>query len=418
MRKVTCALVMGLMVGGCGGGDEAQKPPATPSSPPVAAVDTSSPPAAGTPSSTPAKPKPSPAELQAATLKAMNDARNAHDAKKVASLFAEDAVVSFAGLPDEHGRAEIEKGNQHLFDGYKDSKYWMTRTWTKKDMVAIEWAWSGTNNGEIMGMKPTEKPAGAFGFSVLWFNDDGLVKREDAFMDMATVMAQLTGKGKARAIPTPSSSVEAHTAKDSPDEAKNIDLVKGMYAGLDGKKEADFIGPMADDIEYNDLTAPESMKGKGEAKKFFGMFTKAFPDGKSNVTNVFAAEDFVIAEVNLTGTHKGQFGPFAATKKPVNMHAAEIFQVKDGKVIRGWTFANNAEFLTQIGVIKPPAPPKTGAAPAPAAVGAPGAKPADKTSPTTMDKTSPSVLDKTSPTSADKTSPTGADKTSPTNVKK
>jgi len=392
------------MVGGCGGGDEAQKPPETPPSPPVAAVATTSPPAAAAPAPAPAAAKPTLAELETQNGKAMLEARNAHDAKKVASLYADDAVVTMAGMPEQHGRADVEKESQQLFDGYKDSKFWASRVFVKKDMVVLEWGWSGTNNGEMMGMKATNKQAGTAGLSVMWFNDDGLIKKENVYMDMATVMAQLTGKGKARAVPTPPASVEVHTSKDGADEAKNMDLVKGMYAGLDSRKEADFLGPMTDDVEYNDYTAPQATKGKGEVKKFFTMFTKAFPDGKSATMNMFGADDFVVGEVNLTGTHKGQFGPFAATKKPVSLHAAEIFQVKDGKVVRGWTYANNAEFLTEIGALKAPTPP---AAAAPKTTSAMGKSVADVTKPAggKSDKASPNAMDKASPNTMDKASP-------------
>jgi steroid delta-isomerase-like uncharacterized protein len=344
------------------GGDEAAKPPVTPVPPtPVATVTAPMPTmtAAVTPPA-----KPTQAELLAAAAKGVVEAMNAHDAKKYAALYTEDATVTVPGMPEQHGRADIEKNVQGFFDGFKDLKFWIVSTWQKGDMAFVEWGWSGTNTGEFMGMKATEKQAGALGLSAIWFTADGQMKKDDRYSDAATLMTQLGHvKGKARPVPTaPASPVpDMHVAKGTPDEDKNVETVKAFYGSFESKKEADFLAPMADDIEYADMTMPENMKGKDAGKKFFAMFTKALPDLKVTVSNAAGVEDMVIVENAFAGTHKGQLGPFAATKKPVNMHSIDLFQLKDGKIVKGWTFANNAEFLTQIGVMKAP-----GAAAAPA----------------------------------------------------
>jgi steroid delta-isomerase-like uncharacterized protein len=319
-------------------------PPATPTAAPTT-----------TASATPPAAKPTQAELQMAAAKSVVEAMNAHDAKKYAALFTDDATVMIPGMPELHGRADIEKQVQGFFDGFKDMKFWIASTWQKGDMSFVQWGWSGTNTGEFMGMKSTEKPAGGLGMSAIWFNADGAMKKENRYFDAAGIMTQLGHvKGKARPVPTATATPEMHAAKSTPDEDKNVEVVKAMEASMESKKEADFLMSMADDIEYADMSAPENSKGKGEAKKFFGMFTKAIPDMKVAVSNATGVEDFVILESNVTGTHKGQLGPFAATKKPVNLHGIDIFQLKDGKVVKGWSFANNVELLTQIGVMKAP----------------------------------------------------------------
>jgi steroid delta-isomerase-like uncharacterized protein len=353
MRKGIGALVLGVSLAACGG-DEAAKPPETPLPPTPVATVTAAP--TTTASATPPAPKPTQAELQMTAAKNVTDAMNAHDAKKYAALYTDDATVMIPGMPELHGRADIEKQVQGFYDGFKDMKFWIVATWQKGDVSFVEWGWSGTNTGEFMGMKPTEKQAGGLGLSAIWFNADGAMKKENRYFDAATTMTQLGAiKGKARAIPTPAASVEMHSAKGTPEEDKNVEAVKTMEAAFETKKEADFLASMSDDVEYADMAMPENSKGKGEAKKFFGMFTKAIPDMKNTISNATGVEDFVIVESNITGTHKGQLGPFAATKKPVNIHGIDIFQMKDGKVVKGWTFGNNAELLTQIGVMKPPA---------------------------------------------------------------
>jgi steroid delta-isomerase-like uncharacterized protein len=113
------------------------------------------------------------------------------------------------------------------------------------------------------------------------------------------------------------------------------------------------------------------MKGKNDAKKFFEMMTKAFPDVKVEVQKVWAFGDFVVAENVMTGTQKGDFMGIKATKKPINLHGVDVIQLKDGKAVHGWSYANGMEMASQLGLMdkKPaaaPAPaPKGTAAPAP-----------------------------------------------------
>jgi steroid delta-isomerase-like uncharacterized protein len=389
MRSVCGALVLGLVVSACGG-DEASKPPEMPAAPPPVAVVT---PPAPVEVAAPVAAKPTLGELLAANGKARTDAMAAHDAAKVAATYSEDAVVTSPGMPDAHGRGEIQASWQSRFDAFKDSKGWASRVWIKNDTVVVEWGWAGTNTGDFMGMKPTEKQVGQMGVSVMTYGADGLVKKENAYMDGVTMMTQMgLAKGKVRPIPTaPSGPPEMHMAKGTPEEDKNVELMKTMYTAMENKKEADFLGTLSEDVEYNDMTMPEGMKGKTEAKKYFGMITKALPDLKTPATTSMGVEDFAIVEFNMTGTQKGPMGPIAATKKPVNLHGVDIFQIKDGKMVRGWTYANNTELLSQLGLLRAPVSAKTTTTATTTTTTAkkpatPGAKPATPATPATPPK--------------------------------
>lgn len=361
MRKVCVGLLLGFSAFACGGGEDTTAPPQPPPPPPVASMP-ATPPAASTASAPATPPKPSMAEMQQSTMKAITDAMNAHDSAKFAASFADDATVTWGGMPDQHGRADIAKVADQFYTAFKDLKFWVSRVWMKGDMVAVEWGWNGTNTGDFMGGKPTEKQAGTMGLSIDWFGEDGLIKKEDRYADMATVAAQLgMSKAKARAVPTPAASVEAHAAKGTPDEEKNVDLVKAIDASFEAKKEADFLAGLSDDVQWDDETMPDAMKGKDSAKKFFGMFTKAFPDMKFTIGATMGVEDFAIVESTMTGTQKGALGPLPPSKKPVSVHGVDIVQIKDGKAAHGWSYMNNAELLMQIGAMKPPAAAKPAA---------------------------------------------------------
>jgi steroid delta-isomerase-like uncharacterized protein len=335
-----------------------------------------------------AKPKETLGQLEEKAGRAYVEAMNAHDAKKLASLYTDSAVVKVAGAPaDNVGRDGIEKGYTGLFTAFPDFKTAPTRIWVKNDVVVAEWVMNGTHQGDLWGMKGTEKKVGLQGIDVMWFTPEGMIKEQHTYFDGATMFSQIgASPAKARpipAIPTAPPTVVGMGAA-GPDEAKNAAALDALTAALDGKKEADFLGGLADTVEYDDYTMPQGMKGKADGKKFFKEVTTGFPDAKHTPLNTWAVGDFVVSEGQMTGTHKGSFFGMAPTKKAVTLKSLAVFQLKDGKVTRGWNYANGADFMMQIGKMpapKPAAAAAAGAKPGAAAPAAAGAKPADTKAP-------------------------------------
>jgi steroid delta-isomerase-like uncharacterized protein len=235
-----------------------------------------------------------------------------------------------------------------------------SRTWTKGDMVVIEWVATGTQSKEWMGIPATEKPWGVQGCSVIWYNQDGLITKDHRYFDVGTILSQLgVSKQKARAIPAIPSSTEAHVSKGDPSEDKEAEWLKSVNTTIEKHDVKAFLDGLTEDTLYDDYTMPTTMKGKAPAKTFIESFTKAFPDIKFDVANAFGVEDFAIQEYVMNGTQKAPLtmGPgmtIPNTKKSISYHSLDIMQVKDGKCVHGYTYANGAEFATQLGLMPPP----------------------------------------------------------------
>jgi steroid delta-isomerase-like uncharacterized protein len=362
--------LLGIFVNACGGDDT--PPPKAPETPPPAV--TTPPTVATADPPKPVDPPKSPMELQKATAQGIGQAMNDHDAKKLSSFYTDGATVKIAGAPQESsGREAIAQSYDKLFTAFPDFKSAANRVFVKGDTVAVEWAFNGTHKGDLWGMKGTEKPVGTQGMDVNWFTPEGLVKEQHVYYDGGTILSQAgISKQKSRPIPTLPTKPEVIVSNGGPEEAKNIEVVKGFTAALDAKKEADFVGFMSDDVQYDDYTQPAGMKGKADAKKFIKEMSTGFPDAKHTITNTLAVNDYVISESTMEGTHKGSFFGIPATKKSVNVKSVSIFKIKDGKMVQGWTYANGADFAMQLGLM-----PKPGAAPAGKAP-VTSAKPADK----------------------------------------
>lgn len=380
MRRVSLLLSAAVLFSlsalpACGG---EEPPPVTPQ--PTA---TQPPPPAPTPEPKPEVTAPAPkkslVELQQENLETALKGLNGHDPKMFASVYADNGVINVAGLNEVSGREAITQNMAEWFETFKDIKLGFSRVWVKGDTMVLEWVINGKHTGELFGVKGKEQPIGHYGLSVVTFNQDGKVVRENRYGELGAVMTQIGeggaggGKGpkaKPRPIPEVPKNPEPFGAKGTPEEEKQLEVAKKLLTSLEEKKEADFTGLLTDDMEHDGLFHLETSKGKDGAKKFFKQFTTAFPDAKFEVTKAVAIGDYVIAESTLKATHKGQLGTIAPTKRPVTLHLVDILKMKDGKIARAWTYQNSLELQHQLGLFDV----KAGNVPASQAV--PATKPA------------------------------------------
>jgi ketosteroid isomerase-like protein len=288
----------------------------------------------------------------------MHDAFNAHDAKKVASFCAEGCVVASYGQPDAHGRDEVAKSLQQLFDTFGDARSAPLRAWSKGDVVVSEIAWAGTMTGDFMGMKATGKPVGQVRARVVWFDDGGLVKEMHEYADDAGLLAQMEGKKSAPPVPVlPANAPEQHAAKGSPDDDRLAEWAGAGDVAFSKDDPKAVLATIADDGDYwINFSGAQAMKGKKENEKGLAAWFKAFPDQKWTTANAWGIDGFGIVEHTMSGTQKGPLGPLVASNKPVSSwHWLDIVQpAADGKIQHGWGYANLVELMQQTGALKPP----------------------------------------------------------------
>ncbi|MBX3204809.1 MAG: ester cyclase [Labilithrix sp.] len=346
IHLVFVALAAFAPVLGCGGEEPQPVAPQHPVTPPPP------PPVEPAKPEPPPPPKPSMAELQKEAIGEALKGLNGQDPKKFASVYADDGVITVAGLNEVSGRSAIEQNMTEWFETFKDVKLAFSRVWVKNEVLVLEWVINGKHHGELFGVKGTEQPIGHYGLSVVTVNPEGKVASEHRYGELGTVMTQVGGaKAKARPIPAIPAAPETIMSTSTPDEEKNVEVAKSVLASLEGgKKEAEFTNLLADDIEQDGLFHLEMSKGKDGAKKFYKSFTTAFPDAKFETTKTLAIGDYAIVESVLKGTHKGALGTIQPTKKPVALHIVDIFKIKDGKVARAWTYQNSLEMQQQLGL--------------------------------------------------------------------
>ncbi|MGA2447721.1 MAG: ester cyclase [Polyangiaceae bacterium] len=362
MRSIILAAITVTTFGvvGCGGEEPVPvTPPAPPPAPSVTA--TASAPPAPTETAAPAPPpKPALSDLIPQTLKGIADAVNAHDAKKVATYYTDEAIVSAYGYPATNGRDGVAGMLQAMFAVFSDLKFAAPRIWIKGNVAVVETVSSGTMTGDFLAIKATKKPAGNQGVFVYSFNDDGLVKESRHYSDDAGLLAQFKGAKGAPPVPVvPTSPPEVHVAKGTPDEDKLADWARSIddVAGKGDVPAAAALVSDDGDVWINVAAAPAA-KGKKDVGKALGVWTKAFADQKWSTTNAWGIDGYAIIEHSVSATQKAGFGTLPTSSKAISgWHWITILQpTADNKIAHSWAYANAMEAGEQTGALKLPVP--------------------------------------------------------------
>ena len=117
---------------------------------------------------------------------------NAHDAKAVAAVFAEDAqIVDVAAGTVIRGREAIRDSAIARFTGFPDFSLEKRTLLIDGNANADRWIMRGTHTGDFMGISPSGHSVEVHGSTFSEFNDGGLVIRDTHYIDLATFLRQL-----------------------------------------------------------------------------------------------------------------------------------------------------------------------------------------------------------------------------------
>lgn len=125
------------------------------------------------------------------------DAYNSGDIDAFMAFYADDAVVSYPGIPDGtiRGHDAIRANWSSQRDSFPDSHITSEVLVVEGDTVADEFTYAGTSTGPVTmpdgtTIAPTGRHIEMRGMQLLRLRD-GKVVRHDLFMDSAVMMAQM-----------------------------------------------------------------------------------------------------------------------------------------------------------------------------------------------------------------------------------
>jgi steroid delta-isomerase-like uncharacterized protein len=131
----------------------------------------------------------------------------------------------------------------------------------------------------------------------------------------------------------------------------------GIAAWDDHKSDA-FVELLADNFVWTDVTVPEPMRTRDEARRYVEAWFTAFPDMEVKRTHRIVSDEEVAAELEFTGTNNGELamggGTMPATGKPVKGKGAYFARVENGKITKFNTYPDVAGMLMQLGFLSQP----------------------------------------------------------------
>ena len=117
---------------------------------------------------------------------------NAHDADGIADLYADTATLRDAANPDNvaSGRDGIIARTRMILHGFSDARLELLTRLIDDDLVATEWRFTGTHDGEFLGVPATGQTTENIGASVSRVGPDGRIATETAYWDLASFLRQ------------------------------------------------------------------------------------------------------------------------------------------------------------------------------------------------------------------------------------
>lgn len=226
---------------------------------------------------------------------------------------------------------------EDLLASLDDPQVTIGREWSAPEARVTEWLLTGSS---------TAGPAraGVVGASVRTFDAQGKTTALRIYVDVLTLRAQLglAAVPEGMKIRAPAEHLDfgsgTHKIGDSLRENNNLQLADQVWAAMEKHDAAQALSFSADTYIYEDYAAPLPLD-KSETQAMVGRFLKAVENFRLEKPVQFAAGEFVITEMSETMSLAG---------KPIRLHALDVKQIIDGRVVREWQYSNALELLGQL----------------------------------------------------------------------
>jgi steroid delta-isomerase-like uncharacterized protein len=105
---------------------------------------------------------------------------------------------------------------------------------------------------------------------------------------------------------------------------------------------------------YEIVPTGDVFDGTEEVMRYYDETRKAFPDQRNQNVTMHHAEDSVIVEFDLLGTHLGSFRGLPPTGRSFQCRTLAIFEFEGEKIVCERVYFDSATILRQLGVAHDP----------------------------------------------------------------
>lgn len=117
------------------------------------------------------------------------------------------------------------------------------------------------------------------------------------------------------------------------------------------------VADLADDFEQVDVPSGRTSRGPDGFRQLNLFFAEGFPDGRTEITNVFATEDQVVVEFTGRGTNTGPLhmptGDIPPTGRRAELRFCNVSKIRGGKIVSSHIYYDVMTMLQQLGLVPP-----------------------------------------------------------------
>jgi steroid delta-isomerase-like uncharacterized protein len=122
----------------------------------------------------------------------------------------------------------------------------------------------------------------------------------------------------------------------------------------ENRHEFDVTMATFDHPRYEIIATGDVHDGKAEVAAYFKETREAFPDQRNELIALHHADDAVIVEFDLKGTHNGSFRGLPPTGRSFTCRMVAIFVFEDDRLVCERVYFDSATILRQLGIAHDP----------------------------------------------------------------
>ena len=99
---------------------------------------------------------------------------------------------------------------------------------------------------------------------------------------------------------------------------------------------------------YELVATGETFDGEAQVREYFARSRAVFPDQRNELIALHHADDAVIVEFYLLGTHHGKLGELEPTGREIRVRMASVFVFEDERLLCERAYFDQATILAQL----------------------------------------------------------------------
>jgi steroid delta-isomerase-like uncharacterized protein len=122
---------------------------------------------------------------------------------------------------------------------------------------------------------------------------------------------------------------------------------------MESENRLDFDTTIAtfDHPRYELVGTGQVFDGEEQVRKYYAASRAAFPDQRNEIHSLRHADDAVVVEFDLLGTHLGTFAGFDPTGRTFRCRMAAIFEFDGDRIVCERIYFDSGTILRQLGLV-------------------------------------------------------------------